>query len=364
MTQKPRTIQAFLLGLIALFAMACEVHFGPLQNGSAHTNSPGNSSTGTAPDCNPELSGEVWVYTSIYQSVIEQLDPIIKERYPKVEVKWYRAGSEKVATRLDTELRAGGTQADLVLTSDPFWYLKLKNEGLLSPYVTPSLLPIPRSFLDLDGYYATCRVSTMVIAYHPESIAQEELPQSFKDLAETRFQGKVTLGDPLSSGTHFTTTSFLSTAYGWDFYKSLRTNGALASGGNSSVLRRVEGKEFPIGVVLLENVLANQAKGSPVQYILPKDGAITIPGNIAIMKSTDNLAASRAIYDLFMSPEGQKAMVVGNMHSANPRVAPPGKTPAFDKLPLGKFAWTEAFTADIQQRAPSIKSTFDTVMNQ
>ena len=86
--------------------------------------------------------------------MIEQLDPLLKKHHPDVEVKWYRAGSEKVATRLDTELRAGGTEADLVLTSDPFWYLKLKKEGRTLPYVTKDLLAIPRQFVDLDGHYA------------------------------------------------------------------------------------------------------------------------------------------------------------------------------------------------------------------
>ena len=48
--------------------------------------------------------------------------------------------------------------------------------------------------------------------------------------------------------------AFLSTTYGWDFYKNLRAGGAVASGGNSSVMRRIEGKEFPLGIVLLDLV--------------------------------------------------------------------------------------------------------------
>jgi len=352
---------AAALVVLSCLLVSCKVHYGPLpgSNKGASSTSQAGAAAGT-----DGLTGEVWVYTSIYQSVIEQLDPLLKKRHPGLTVKWYRAGSEKVATRLDTELRAGGTQADLVMTSDPFWYLKLKQEGLLEPYVTPDLLPIPRSFMDLDGFYATCRVSTMVIAYNPSMIAKEELPLSFESLAQERFNGKVALGDPLASGTHFTTASFLSTAYGWEFYKKLRAGGAVASGGNSSVMRRIEGKENPLGVVLLENVLASRAKGSPVQFILPSDGVVTIPGNIAIMKSTDNIGGAKAIYDMIMSPEGQEAMVVGNMHSANPRIAPPTGTPTFDKLPLGKFAWTEAFTADIKERSAEVKSTFDEVMNK
>lgn len=347
--------QLFLLS--ALFALAaCDFHVGPIERAGQPETTTGV--TGDGP------KGEVWVYTSIYQSVIEQLDPLLEARHPGVKVKWYRAGSEKVATRLDTELRAGGTQADLVLTSDPFWYLKLKKEKRTRPYVTPDLLPIPRDFMDLDGHYATCRVSTMVIAYHPEHIEKTAVPRSFRALTDEVHKGKVTLGDPLSSGTHFTTTAFLSTRYGWEFYETLRAQGAVASGGNSSVLRRVEGGEYPVGIVLLENVLAAQKKGSPIEFLIPEDGAITIPGNIAIMSTTDNLAATQAVYDVIMSPEGQKAMVAGNMHSANPRLGAPKGAPSFADVTQGGFRWTPEFTEKIQLNSPQVKSRFDDVMNK
>ena len=341
--------------LVAALACSCDFHVGPINEGK-----PASPATGAE----GALTGEVWVYTSIYQSVIEQLDPLLEARHPGIKVKWYRAGSEKVATRLDTELRAGGTQADLVMTSDPFWYLKLKNEGRTTPYVSPDLLPIPRELMDLDGHYATCRVSTMVLAYHPDHIAEDQVPKSFRALTDEAHKGKVTLGDPLSSGTHFTTTAFLSDKYGWEFYETLRAQGAAASGGNSSVLRRVEGGEYPVGVVLLENVLAAQKKGSPVRYVVPTDGAITIPGNIAIMATTDNLAATRAVYDVIMSAEGQEAMVAGNMHSANPSIGAPKGAPSFDAVTAGGFGWSPAFISKIQKASPEIKTRFDAVMNR
>jgi hypothetical protein len=75
-------------------------------------------------------SGEVWVYTSMYHPVIDALDPLIRRVLPQVNVRWYQAGSEKVANRLDAELAAGGTPADLLLTSDPFLYERLKRRRI------------------------------------------------------------------------------------------------------------------------------------------------------------------------------------------------------------------------------------------
>jgi iron(III) transport system substrate-binding protein len=336
--------------------VGCEFHVGPLQTAPQGEGVAGQQG---------QPSGEVWIYTSIYQSVIEELGPLLEEELPGVKVQWYRAGSEKVATRLSTELRAGGTQADLVLISDPFWYARLKQEGRLSPHVSVDMLGLPRDYLDTEGYYATCRVSTMVIAYHPEMISQEEVPRTFKALAEPRYKDKVTLGDPLASGTHFTTTAFLSRRYGWSFYETLRQQGALASGGNSSVLRRVEGREYPIGVVLLENVLANQAKNSPVRYVLPEDGVITIPGYASLLSGSDNPRAAAAVYDVIMSRRGQEAMARGKMHSANPAVAPPKGAPGFEEMIKdGGFVWSPELIEQVQQQSSQIKTRFDEIMNR
>ena len=345
---------------VALLALvwlgACEFHVGPLQKGPAG---------GAAADgASSAPRGEVWAYTSIYQSVIEELDVLIAEELPEVQVRWYRAGSEKVATRLDTELRAGGTQADLVLTSDPFWYRRLEKEGRLATHVNVPMLAMPRDYLDTKGHWSTCRVSTMVIAYHPDLIGGEALPKRFGDLVREDLAGKVTLGDPLSSGTHFTTTAFLSRRYGWDFYKTLRAQKALASGGNSSVLRRIEGREYPVGVVLLESVLANQAKGSPVKYVVPEDGAVTIPGYAALLKTSDNPTAARAVYALLLSEAGQRMMVKGYMHSALPGVPPPSGAPTFEEVSRGEFQWTPELIDAVQQEAPKIKTTFDAIMNR
>ena len=51
--------------------------------------------------------------------------------------------------------------------------------------------------------------------------------------------------------------------------------------GNVSVITRIETRERPVGVVLLENILKAQAKGSPVKAIYPTDGGIPVPSPIA-----------------------------------------------------------------------------------
>jgi iron(III) transport system substrate-binding protein len=347
-----------LLGLLA-----CELHLGPLPHQDPNLPQPAAKPQGGP--AQPDASGEVWVYTSLYENVIELLNPLLQEQLPHVKVQWYRAGSEKVITRLETELKAGSSPADLVLVSDPFWYHKLQQEGRLAQHLSLPMLALPREDVDPDARWATSRVSTMVIAYHPDLIAPDQVPPSFEALATEPMRNKLTLGDPLASGTNFTTLAFLSKRYGWTYYERLRQLGAVANGGNSAVLQRIEGKEFPVGVVLLENVLTSQAKGSPVRWLAPKDGVITIPGQVALLSASDNPAASRLVYDFLLSPKAQAAIVQGDMHSARPDVAPPDDTPTLQDLTQASgFQWSPAFVHEVQSQAPQIKARFDQVMHR
>jgi iron(III) transport system substrate-binding protein len=149
------------------------------------------------------------------------------------------------------------------------------------------------------------------------------------ELAES---ADVAFGDPLSSGTAFMTVVVVGQGDG-TFLSALRARGASIAGGNAAVLQRVLSKERRFGVVLLENVLAAQARGEPIAFVLPDD-AVTIPGELSILKDTSNATAARAVVDLILSPAGQALIrgADGNMHAVDPRLQPPGKADAVPAL--------------------------------
>ena len=310
------------LALVLLpLALACRVELGPPGGGA-----PVDGAAGSPPN------GEVWVYTSMYQSVIDELTPQLSEAYPDVQIKWFQAGSEKVAQRAEAEWSAGGTRACLLMTSDPFWYAGLKEQGRLQPHLPPSALRVDRSLVDLDGYWLTSRISLMVMARNETTLAAADAPGRISDLASPAWADRFSMGDPLSSGTMFTTVAFLQDDPGWPLLERMRDNGLIAAGGNSSVITRVETGEREIGIVLLENLLKASTKNSPAKPIFPADGAIAVPGPIALTADCPNPRAARAVYDFLLGERGQRAMVAGNMYAALPELDPPPGAPALDTI--------------------------------
>jgi iron(III) transport system substrate-binding protein len=306
----------------------------------------------------------VWIYTSLYRHVVDDLDRRIRERLPGVEPEWFVAGSEKVAARLDGELASGGSRADLLLTSDPFHYARLKSAGALLPYVPPGALRAPRELVDGDGAWFPTRISTMVLVYNTRLLTSERAPRSFPDLAREDLAGRVILGDPLASGTFFSTVAFLERRYGWELFRNLRARGVIATGGNSTVLDRVASGEFSAGACLLENVLAAKRKGSPVEFVVPDDGAILVPGPGAILAGGSNHAAARSVADLLVSPDGAAAIVRGDMHAPDPAIAPPEGAPTLTSLYSHAPAWTPEVLSEIGGRAEEIRTTFNTVVQR
>jgi iron(III) transport system substrate-binding protein len=315
---KPPRLPIWLVAALLLASSGCRIERG---TPSTSTTSTTAASTTAAP------AGRVVLYTSAYREVTDALTSLARRTLPDVELVVFQGGSEKVASRLDADLAAGRAGADILLVSDPLLYRRLHHDGQLLPYASPNATPIDRRLVDFDNAFVAARVSTMVIAHHTDTSAAS-VPTSLAKLlkGELSESAEVAFGDPLSSGTAFMTVVVVGNGDG-TFLSALRGRGASIAGGNAAVLQRVLSKERRFGVVLLENVLAAAARGEPIAFVLPDD-AVTIPGELAILKDTRNPVAARAVIDLILSPAGQALIrgSDGNMHAVDPRLAPPAST--------------------------------------
>lgn len=305
---------------------------------------------------------EVKVYTSVYREVVdilkEPVDAKLKGQSPAIKVTWVQAGSRKIATRLEEEWAAGKDHADILLTADPAFYKKLKADGKLVAYKSPEAERQPAGYKDPDGFWATARFSTMVIGVSPEVEAgmTSPKPASFKDLADAKGLKRIAMGDPSLSGTTFTTVATLSKRLGWDFFKDLKKKKALSAGSNSTVQQRLDTGESDAGICLLENLLLAKAGGSKVGVVFPKEGAVVIPGPIALLPHAKESKAARAVYDAILSAEVQKIIVEkGGMHSADPAMPTPAGAPKLEEL-LGSE--TAASIYDPASDVDSIKTEF------
>ena len=192
---------------------------------------------------------ELWIYTSLYKDTIADLTPKLEKDFPGVKFRWYQAGSEEIAAKVNAEILASGaTKADILISSDRFWYEEMGKMGRLHTYRSPPSESEPASLRSSKDFYATLSVPVMVLAYNNEAINEDDAPKTFKELADPKWKGKFTTGSPLASGTNFTTVAMLQYNYGWEYIQALRDNDTIAQGGNSAVIRRIQKQRTACGL--------------------------------------------------------------------------------------------------------------------
>ncbi len=117
---------------------------------------------------------------------------------------------------------------------------------------------------------------------------------------------------------------------------------------------RIETGERPVGILLLENILAARRKGSPIEAVFPSDGAVAVPGPVAIPAGCPNPRAAEAVVDWLLAEEAQTLIARGDMYPVLPGVPPPPGAPPLDTIAVRP--WTAEILADTVKRQAEIKS--------
>ncbi len=306
---------------------------------------------------------EIWIYTSLYKDVYPLFEPGLREAFPGVEFKWYQSGSEKIAARILAEEKGGGTKADLLMTSDLFFYQELAKEGLLLELRGPTFEGLPAAYRDPEGAFAVHRFPLMVLAYNPRKVADDDIPRGFEDLLDPRYEGRLTMPSPLESGSTLTTCLYLYHAYGKPYFEGLRENDVLSSGGNGATLSRIQSGERPVGMVLMENVLKAKERGqTSVEMVVPADGALAIPSPAAIFERTHDPELARRVLDWFFTDEARAVIVQGWMYTIDPGDPPPAGAPPWSELAVRP--WDLETFAEWGAKRQEVKTLFHEIVLQ
>lgn len=126
-------------------------------------------------------SGSVTLFSSMQEEQIQAIKEGFEAKYPDITMEYFFAGTNKVLTKLATEIQSGKITADLVWTGSPSDYQKLRDDRVLSPYISPQAININEAFMDEHHYYIGGRLMSMVIAYNTDLVSEEEAPRTWKD---------------------------------------------------------------------------------------------------------------------------------------------------------------------------------------
>lgn len=254
-----------------------------------------------------------------------------KAANPGLDVEWVRDGTPKIMAKLMAEIEAGNPVADVLLIADTVTLERMKQAGQLMAHKSPEAANLDASLYDADGYYYSTKLITTGIMYNTAAAMK---PTSWKDLEKPEAKGMVTMPSPLTSGAALIHAQTLAgvDSLGWDYYKALKENGAVAAGGNGGVLKSVASGEKAYGVVVDYMPIREKAKGAPIEFIFPEEGVSAVTEPVGILSTTKHADAAKKFVDYVLSKGGQEGFLKLGYIPARNDVALPEGFPTRDKI--------------------------------
>ncbi|WP_027178937.1 ABC transporter substrate-binding protein [Maridesulfovibrio bastinii] len=286
---------------------------------------------------------KIVVYTSQLEQDAHQTVEAFKKANPGIEVEWTRSGTTSLMNKLRAEFAAGNPRPDVILIADMVTMESLKKQGRLLPYKEAPVKGYDENLYDKDGCYFSTKVISTGIVYNNKA---PFVPESIKDLERPEAKNLVIMPSPLYSGAaaiHMHTL-VQNPDLGWDVYKKLASNGAVTSKGNGGSYKAVASGEKLYGFVIDYLPIRNMAKGAPVNFIIPKEGASAVTEPVAILSTSKNPEGAKKFVDFMLSEQGQNlASSQGFMPAMNGISAPAGFP---DKIKLMPLDTSEALRKD------------------
>jgi iron(III) transport system substrate-binding protein len=270
--------------------------------------------------------GNLMVYTSMNIDDLEVVLERFEEAYPFVETEYYRAGGDEVIQRALIESQANQTFADVIETQ-AFEVYRMQEAGLLQPFVAPESAVYPDSAKDPDGFWTTARLITVVIGYNTNLVDSADVPTSWDDLLDPKWQGKMGV-----EASDIELLANMVNVWGeertYALWEGIAQQDPAIIDGHTELAELMAAGEFAISPTLYgHRVERLKAQGAPIEWI-DADLNVAYTTLVSMVADAPNPATARLFIDWYLSEDGQTAIRDVGRIPARPGIAadPPNLT--------------------------------------
>jgi iron(III) transport system substrate-binding protein len=293
---------------------------------------------------------KVTLYTAIENEQLKPFKDAIEAAVPEADVEWVRDSTGVITARFLAE--KASPKADMILGLSASSILIFKTEGLTEPYLpkgADAIKPLfkeaanPPSFVGMDAYLG------VICFNNPEGEkAGLKAPTAWKDLLDPKYQGKIVMPHPASSGTGYLMVAMwlqgLGETEGWKFMDGLHQNIAVYLHSGSAPCVQAAKGERVAGIGFDMRGASEKTKGAPIDIVVPAEGTGWEMEAATIVKGTKNRAIAEKIMDWVASKPanelfGKYYAVVGHneVKSTPPNYPAEGEARMF-KMNIQKMA--------------------------
>ena len=138
------------------------------------------------------------------------------EKDTGIRVEWEHLSTPDMLDRVQQERDA--PQASVMFGGSSENYIAIAEQGLLEPYEPEGLEQIADIYQDAAHAWSPCYLGAICFAYNEEIFVREKLPlpQTWDDLLDPVFRGRIVMAHPSLSGTSYTIVAGLAQMRGED----------------------------------------------------------------------------------------------------------------------------------------------------
>lgn len=298
-----KTITVALSLLLSLGMVGCSSKPAPVAS------TPAESVSTPAEATDAVLEDSLLIYSTHPEALLE----IVAAEFTKetgVSVEFLNLKGE-LADRVRAEKE--NPQADIMYGGASSLFLEMSEEGLFAkanPTWAGDLNPIFKG--EQGDWFGTMQTPVMMF-YNSEMLTPEEAPKDWKDLADSKYKGKIVSRDTLSSSIRATLMSLVSQyetpEEGFAFLEALDDNMKNYYNSGTMQFQAVGKQEAPISFGVLSAITQNiNDNAMPLQTINAESGSVVITDGIAAIQNAPHPNAAAAFVEFAGSAKVQSLL--------------------------------------------------------
>lgn len=167
-----------------------------------------------------EAEGSVRLYTSLLEPDLVKLVEGFESTYD-IDIEDVRLGGTDAMNRFDSESAAKSRTADVVVVNDTSFFGASTEKGTIVPLKETGVIPLvpdfPEEMLLEEEATAVLTVTNNGLAYNSDLVDEADVPDSWEELLDPRWTGKVLAVAPEASLANILTWSIVAESQGEDF---------------------------------------------------------------------------------------------------------------------------------------------------
>lgn len=287
-----------------------------------------------------KASNELVIYSPNTDTEVNAIIPAF-EKATGIKVILQSMGTGDVLARINAEKE--NPQADLNWGAINVAFYN-SNPDLWEQYVSPNEKNLPDAYKSYNGFFTYTKLSGSAALLLNLDVFKElglnpDDFDGYEDLLIPELKGKIAMGDPTASSSALAELTNMLLVMGekpydekaWEFVEKFigQLNGTILSS-SSQIYKATADGEYAVGVTYEDPAIGLLEDGAKnVKVVYPKEGAVWLPGGIAIIKNAPNMENAKKFVDFIISEEGQQLLapttirpVITTIKNTSPNMKP------------------------------------------